>query len=251
MDEGKRKAFWATAHDLGLSEEETRKALGLGPDDDGEYASTKSYSGTFDDALDAISGYANRKREADIDTEGLPEAPVVIYSQAVSKTGFEMNFTVRGKSWGQAMDLFAIACADITSAGGKPLRNGRYEQAVTTTKAPARETTKSQAPSPPQERKSTPPQAEDGYSNVNTSRLERIDVEPDGAIKLHVDGMKWPLKDHRGPDVVAGLFSEDCWTQTFAPIHLSEPGYYEPEGLFVTYGKSQKGYWDCLSVRRA
>lgn len=247
MDDGKRKAFWATAHDLGLSEEETREALGLGPDEDGEYASTKSYSGTFDDALDAISGYASRKREAGIDTEGLPEAPVVIYSQALSRTGFEINFTVRGKSWGQAMDLFAVACADITSAGGKPLRNGRYDAVVEA--APARE---SSSPPPPQQQSAPQQQSGgNGYEKVSESRVDRIEVTPEEVVKFHLSKMKWPLKDHRGPDVVSGLFSDDCWSQNFPPMALSQPGFYEPEGLVAKYGKNQKGYWDILSVRSA
>lgn len=245
MDDGKRKAFWATAHDLGLSEEETREALGLGPD-----GSTKAYSGTLDEAMEAVAVFADRKRmeNIEVDTSDLGEAAVVMFSQGTTPRGWEVNFTVRANSPNDAHELFNQV---ILFNGLKPLRNGRYDPVVET-KAPARESS-SPKPTPSPSRESAP-QSESGiYDPVKQSRVERIEVDPEGVIKFHVTGMRWPLPDHRGADVVAGLFSDDCWTQDFPPMALSQPGFYEPEGLVAKYGKKQKGdrsYWDVIDVWR-
>ena len=252
MDDAKRRAFWGTVNDLGLSEEEAREALGLGPDENGEYASTKSYSGTLDDAMDAIAHYANDKRTADVDTEGLPEAPVVMYSQYMTPGGYECNFTIRAKTWGEARDQFAAACADIKYSGGRPLLRSQYQEAVTAKAAPASESSSPKSASSPSRESAPQSESGDGYTAVQWGNVNSITITADGDMELDASNRKWPLKhSHKAPTKAADLFSQGCFTESFAPIHLSQPGVYQPQGLKVKSGQNERGFWDVIEVRRA
>ena len=263
-DDRSRKAFWATAAELGLNEEQAREALGLGPDDDGGYASTREYVGSWDDAVAALARYADADESAvsAARVRMAGEAPVILYSQCLSSSGWEINFTVRGADVQSGVDEFGRIVKLLKGMGCRPLLSDRYGPALAPSPAPGNGSPQSQpAPSQPQQQwgggqqaaGAQQPQAaqqQGSYTNLKTGRVTQIEIRPDGQMHVHADNAKWPLKDSRGADAWQQLFDDDVWSQEFPPMALGQPGYYQPGGLVVEYGKSSAGYWDILRVRR-
>lgn len=84
-------------------------------------------------------------------------------------------------------------------------------------------------------------------SNGHTSgagQLRTITVKPDGGVEFEVEGLKYPLKDKRGPKTVAALFDPALgWTEA----HFSTAAIYQPQGLVVDWLKKEK-YYDVVRV---
>ncbi len=266
-DRRTRNAFWAFAGNLGLTDGQTREALGLERDEEGEWASTYTYDGTFEDAQQALAEYADYHRS--LSSAALVrmahEAPSIIYTQGISKQGWELNCTVRGATVSDAVDEFGRLVRLLKAMGVEPLVRDRWAQTLppqAPAQTPVNESSPHSAPlprpAPPQQSYAASPPAqqppapqENGYTNVKVGNVTQIEVRPDGQIQVHSDALKWPLKDSRGAEVVSGLFSDDCWSQEFPPAALSLPGWYKPGGLVVQYGKNTRGYWDIIAVRKA
>jgi len=83
-------------------------------------------------------------------------------------------------------------------------------------------------------------QSEHGGSGV----LRTITVKPDGGVEFEVEGLKYPLKDKRGPKTVAALFVPALgWTEA----HFTNPAIYTPQGLVVDWVKKER-YYDVVRV---
>ncbi len=74
--------------------------------------------------------------------------------------------------------------------------------------------------------------------------LRTITVKPDGGVEFEVEGLKYPLKDKRGPKTVAALFAPALgWTEA----HFANPAIYTPQGLVVDWVKKER-YYDVVRV---
>jgi hypothetical protein len=86
-----------------------------------------------------------------------------------------------------------------------------------------------------------------GDTTVHTVKLEGLQVKPNGKVEFFVEGLKWPLGDSRGAQVVAGLFDESLgWTAE----HLQPGATYTPSDygvLYVDWHKPGK-YRDVIRV---
>lgn len=82
-----------------------------------------------------------------------------------------------------------------------------------------------------------------------TGTLEQITVNPDGKIEFKVGGLKFPLKDSRGAETVAGLFAPETG---ITAAHLSTPIIYSAAQLGVMYVQWVKPdkYYDVVRVHR-
>lgn len=275
-DQKKRAKFWATAEDLGLSENQARLALGLGPDKPGgRYKSTLEYTGTLTDALNALDIYVASIKRAEAEAEAaveealdeekieqqvkedfgeeieLTEPGCVLFSQALmtSKKGlhWEINFTLRGADFPDAFGQFVAAVAQIEKWQGLPLLNTRYQEAATTMRDPdAGSRRETSAPSPSPSSPPSQPGTWPGYTGIKTGALSAVEVRPDGQVWTHVVGAQYPLQDRRGIEAVAPAF-EGYWSIG----HLGQGYYAPPQGvnLTVVYGKNDRGFWDLLEVR--
>ena len=92
-----------------------------------------------------------------------------------------------------------------------------------------------------------PPAPATPASNGHTSgagQLRTITVKPDGGVEFEVEGLKYPLKDKRGPKTVAALFDPALgWTEA----HFASAAIYQPQGLVVDWLKKEK-YYDVVRV---
>lgn len=253
-----RKTFWAVARDLGLSDDEAKRAIGV-VDENGELTSTYAFEGTLDEAVDLLTEYAAQQKsdKSAAAVRAAGEPPCVLFSQVLSKKGFEINFTVRGATIQDAIDEFGRMTTKLTDMGCTPLVNDRWQQTVTATQQAPRQ----QAPAPQRQQAPQPQQAPargnqgggeyPNHTQIKTGNVTQVEVKPSGQVLISADSAKWPLKDSRGGEVVASLFGQDCWSANFTPDSLSTPGWYQPQGLVVTYGKSNTGFWDILNVEAA
>jgi hypothetical protein len=95
------------------------------------------------------------------------------------------------------------------------------------------------------------PQASGGDGTKSgVGPLTKITVDADGKVEFHVGSFRWPFKDGRGAEVVAGLFDSDLgWT----PAHFAPGAKYDGDqvlGLVVEWAKPGK-YYDVVRVRKA
>ena len=102
---------------------------------------------------------------------------------------------------------------------------------------------------PPRERAPSAPQAPpapQGEVKSGTDTLNKVSVDADGRVEFYVGNFRWPFKDSRGPEIVAGLFDSDLG---WMPEHFYAGAKYESEvaGLLVDWAKPGK-YYDVLRV---
>lgn len=102
-------------------------------------------------------------------------------------------------------------------------------------------------PAPPPPTAATVPAPATVKSGTGT--LEQITVNPDGKIEFKVGGLKFPLKDSRGAETVAGLFAPETG---ITAAHLSTPIIYSAAQLGVMYVQWVKPdkYYDVVRVHR-
>lgn len=183
--------------------------------------------------------------------ERLPEAPMSVNVRFVSRAGLDYQFTMRS---GLPPELARLAMRNLAlqiqlfEEGAAKLgwgpHNG-YRPAATT--APATATA-----APPVAGAPVPPPAQSGNgggeAQSGTAPLNRITVDADGKVEFHVGRFRYPFKDARGAEVVAGLFDTDLgWTAA----HFVPGAKYENEvnGLQVDWQKPGK-YYDVVKVHR-
>lgn len=113
---------------------------------------------------------------------------------------------------------------------------------------------KSEPPSTPAPPKApststAPPQQPNGDGKSGTAPLKKITVDADGKVEFHVGNFRWPFKDGRGGEVVAGLFDAALG---WKPEHFAPGAKYEDEvqGLVVDWAKPGK-YYDVVRVYAA
>lgn len=209
----------------------------------------------------------------------MPEAPVVAWTRFQRYPGgptwsltiraglspecmsFALNETMRGIA---AFDKYVhdkgyAAVLDGRDQAAFPVERaaqGKPKAAPAPTQAPqSARTAPPLPPAPPQasgEAREAPSSAPgvNGEHPSGTATLNKITVDADGRVEFHVGNFRWPFKDSRGGEVVAGLFDESLgWT----PAHFAPGAKYEGEavaGLVVDWEKPTK-YYDVVRVRRA
>lgn len=253
-----RNRFWAVAGEKGLDGDAVHERLGV--------ESMRDFEGTLAEALSALDNGTDAAPTAPAAPEPtqsmdvfeicqkLPEAPVVAFTDFVDGAGFKWGFTVRaGLEPDQArhalatvreqMEMFGKAAK---AYGWQPYVNGRV---TTTNAAPA--TKPMTAPPQPKGNGGPPapapaPQAQSEDVPSGTAALNAIKVDADGRVEFYVEGFKWPFKDGRGAEVVAGLFDADTG---WKPEHFTPGAKYSDVGLMVDWAKPSK-YYDVVRVHK-
>jgi hypothetical protein len=197
------------------------------------------------------------------------EARVVVFTGIVHPTsGLQMSATVRADSLEEAWDRLGTFMLDKIADGwiSAPNRDGiaalnEYRnRAAKKAVAAAKEAAGQDAPDdagpeyegPPPAKAGPPPAkagpAPSGDTKGGTNPLYKVFVNDRGQVEFTLAGMKWPLKDARGPEIVAGLFDPDLG---WKPEHFKPGAIYETEvtGLVVDWEKKTK-YYDVLRVHK-
>lgn len=98
-------------------------------------------------------------------------------------------------------------------------------------------------PAPREPQQPAASQPSEPRSNLGTLRLEYISVDYDGkstdlVVEFGVEKFKYPIRDKRGAEVIAGLFDKELgWTVD----HFNEPARYRDLGtLFLDFEKVEK-----------
>jgi hypothetical protein len=235
-----RAKFWAVAQsEYGLDHDGVHEILGI--------KTLKEFGGTFEDAITALKQWEQGQLTSAMVAEckQLPEAPVVAFTDLISPNGFRWCVTVRAglppelarQAVVQTIDLMKMVEKGAQSSGwDAPGNNGR-KAAVSPPSAP--------------QATGTPPPASGGNGSTEargTAPLNKITVDADGKVEFHVGRFRYPFKDARGPETVAGLFDPALgWT----PGHFVPGAKYENEvnGLQVDWEKPGK-YYDVVRVHR-
>lgn len=275
-DERDRGRFWASASELGLSDDEVHHAL--------EVDSVYDFGGSEEEARAILRGYARAKDELGTDlmeyVASLPEAPVLIWTEYEHReTGhrFTVSYRMAGmpepwvktvmKGAREQMELFVKAANHY---GWDPVHRGssRVMRDVAAQEAPRgpQGTPPAGTPQPPPQRpaeRRQEPQGDagddrhPGYDPVRDSTLDMLTAKPKPGggmmYEFEVAGMQYLLKDYRGTSAVVNMFDAGCFTPIFTAAALAEGGVWTPQDygtLHIRYGKSEKGYWDVLKVYR-
>lgn len=178
------------------------------------------------------------------------EARCIVFTR-VNVSGFEFNVTARE---GATEEMILDSCRAllgavlrIQKATGKQENHAPMQASAPPVVAQAGPVTMQAQPIP-----APMPQAQQPAGNgtkAGTGALEQITVNPDGKIEFKVSGLKYPLKDSRGADVVAGLFAPETG---ITAAHLSQPAIYTAAQLGVMLVDWQKPdkYYDVVRVHR-
>jgi len=199
------------------------------------------------------------------------EARVVVFTGIVHPTsGLQMNATVRADSLEEAWDRLGTFMLDKIADGwiSAPNRDGiaalnEYRnRAAKKAAAAAKEAAGQDAPEdagpeyegppagPPPAKagpaKAGPAPSGDGKSG--TSPLHKVFVNDKNQVEFSCGAFKWPFKDARGPEIVAGLFDPDLG---WKPEHFKPGAIYETEvtGLFADWVKPGK-YYDIVRIHK-
>jgi len=185
------------------------------------------------------------------DLSALAEAPASLNFFGVTQKGWNVQFTLRDFDEDALLKRFGAMMATLEKYKVMPCN--RYGDPVVSAAArPKAQTQKSAGPPPPT---SSAPQVASSGGNgggdvkSGTDPLNKITVDADGRVEFHVGSFRWPFKDSRGGEVVAGLFDEDLgWT----PAHFAPGAKYDGpdvEGLMVDWAKPAK-YYDVVRVHK-
>ena len=188
----------------------------------------------------------------------LPESPVLAWTKFETPRGFVWTVSVRA---GLPSDLLSRAMRQIGAQIGTfekgagelnwlPVTDGR--DVVGLPPVPSREAS---APPPalqgefPAGAPPAAPQQAGGNGKSGSDPLKKVAVDADGRAEFYVGGFRYPFKDARGPETVAGLFDPALgWT----PEHFVPGAKYEGTavaGLVVDWEKPGK-YYDVVRVHR-
>lgn len=199
------------------------------------------------------------------------EARVVIFTRLVHPTtSIEMSPTVRGDDLGEAWKALGDFVQAKVEAGwlAAPSRDGvnalrqykndraakaKAEQPQDTVQPPVSTGAPPAPAGPPAAAPEGPPPAAappdtTGGVKKGTSELHSVFVNPKGQAEFVVGKFKYPFKDARGPETVAGLFDPDLgWT----PADFTPGAFYDKDvtGLFVDWEKPGK-YYDITRVHK-
>ena len=249
-DEHTRRRFWAYVRgDLGLSKDEVHAALAV--------ASVKDYTGTPAEAKADVDKFAIIKL-GDL-AQRLPESPVLAWTEFTSRAGLRWTVSVRG---GLPAGLAALGLQQLEAQmdavealaqrrNGSAERTQRRRLAASAPPPPEPPTPPAQSGAPNPAPQAQAPGGNGGEEAIKsgTADLEAIKVDADGRVEFHVGGFRWPFKDTRGGEVVAGLFDPGLgWT----PAHFKPGTKYDSDavaGLKVYWEKPGK-YYDVVRVHK-
>jgi len=183
----------------------------------------------------------------------LPEAPAWASTKFVDAAGFNWTISLLAglpddaailalKSLRQQIDTFAQGARHYKWL---PANGGGYSVPVPAT-APAG--TRSAPPAPQSGGNGAPAggQPHGGGEEVKSgvADLHTIKVDADGRVEFHCAGFKWPFKDARGGETVAGLFDPDLG---WKPEHFAAGAKYDGLALKAHWEKPGK-YYDVVRV---
>lgn len=253
-DDNTRKKFWAYAKNtLSLTNDEVHEALfveslkDFGESKNAALAMLKAYAATIEDHR-LIKSLAPQE-------QAHAEARAIAFLDIYTPDGTRVSITAREGASGHDVALTAYALwqgSEILRHLGWTLPgNGKVKPKVKTMP------TQPQAPPPPQSAAPPSPgapaaptapstQAQPSATKSGDAKLNKITVDADGRVEFHVEGFRWPFKDARGGQVVAGLFEPAGWT----PAHFTPGTKYEGRavaGLMVQWEKPSK-YYDVVRV---
>jgi hypothetical protein len=259
-----RKQFWANVTAAGLDEDNAHEIFGV--------ESMYDYPGTLAEAIATLKEWeANKPQDAPTETEPdpapqddgladklayrcqqLPESPVVAWTKFETPGGFVWSLTLRA---GLQPELARLALTQVREqielfekgAGihkWLPVSDGRDVTALPVAPAGA------QTPAAPPGVPAAPQQGSSGNGKKEGSDLlKKIAVDADGRVQFYVGNFRYPFKDARGAETVAGLFDPALgWTAA----HLQPGAKYEGDavaGLVVDWEKPEK-YYDVVLVHR-
>jgi len=275
-----RQRFWAKAGDLGLDEESVYAALGVESIHD--YTGTAHDAAKALDQAAATAMVAapapepgpeppaEQGRGPEPEQEPvnftlpvdlyalcteLPELPVVAWTKFVSSDGFTWSLTVRA-GLSDAANAEALKSIKRMIAGFEqgarryhwtpPASNGYHHNDTDSPPQPHSGPALPPGVAPSPNTDGPPAPQQDGDIPSGTAQLNAIKVDADGRVEFYVEGYRWPFKDGRGAETVAGLFdpSAGAWT----PEHFKSGAKYEHlQGLWVDWRKPGK-YYDVVKV---
>jgi hypothetical protein len=266
-----RKQFWANVTAAGLDEDNAHEIFGV--------ESMYDYPGTLAEAIATLKEWeANKPQDAALAPEAsapeapgeplhpqsdgladrlayrcqqLPESPAVAWTKFETPGGFVWSLTLRA---GLQPDLARLALTQVREQielfekGAEvhkwlPVSDGRDVTALSVVPARAQ-------PAPPAGAPAAPQQGSSGNGKKEGSDpLKKITVDADGRVQFYVGSFRYPFKDARGAETVAGLFDPALgWTAA----HLQPGAKYEGDavaGLVVDWEKPEK-YYDVVLVHR-
>lgn len=189
------------------------------------------------------------------------EAPALVWFDVVIN-GAQLNVTMRqGTSAEATLDLLREAMkvtSHLKSHGAIPVLRRKATEAMgragllpsftqpaqPQAGAPALPPVVAHAGPPPAPVAPPAPASNGSEAKGGSGQLKTITVKPDGGVEFEVEGLKYPLKDKRGPKTVAALFVPALgWTEA----HFSTAAIYTPQGLIVDWAKKEK-YYDVVKV---
>lgn len=266
-----RGKFVSYVRSQGMQDSHVREALDVGAGAD--------YEGSYEEAVALADGYlesVEEKREADYlaQCRALPESPGVAWTYLYSPGGYKWSFTMRaGLSREASRRVLVDLRLQIESfekvAGtlgwlpvngatpavrqaiqGSQARSPQSQVGVpSTVKPPGWQRGPAGPPGgpPPPPRQAQAAQGNGGQVRSGVARLNAIKVDADGRVEFHVDGFRWPFKDSRGGEVVAGLFDEGLGWE---PERFHPGANYAGQdvvGLKVSWAKPGQ-YYDVVQV---
>lgn len=98
-------------------------------------------------------------------------------------------------------------------------------------------------PPPPPSGQTEQPQA----GKTGRGKLISLTIQADGKAEFVIDGLRYPLKDSRGPEAIAGLFDPSL---NWEPAHFAQPVIYTEKDfgqLWLDWKKPGK-YYDVARI---
>ena len=151
------------------------------------------------------------------ESQTAPATPEITWLSTVlfSPNGALVKFSIQGSNPKSAIDtlvstiMYAFERYKMTAVKSE----GKPSTTALQTPPPAapREPSAFAATQPPAPEGEAPhePQATSHASDAGTMPLKKLIVQPDGIVEFYIGPFKWPLKDHRGADIVVKLFDAD------------------------------------------